>query len=325
MKNNNIGYWAEKLYEQKYVLGRCGNISKRLDDDNIEITSHDCYLGHLEDKNILKSDLKGTVLGSAGTLTSEKNIHLAVYKSLPEIEVVIHAHPGYTNALFYTGIPFNHYSMETRFYLGNVPVIPQKTVTIEVEPVIEALKNNNIVVLKNHGVIAVGKTFLEAFSLIEILDEQCKINIAMANKSQMKDDATRNNKPDTPKDKIFKMLSKEHVSELTNLVNNDEEVQKLGKQYSMSLSLAVVNEDTGDSMYFKYLNGKIIDANNASDAEFVIIGKTDILRKVFNREIDPFVASTQGKVKIKGDFSKMGKWYPVMVRTFKLWELAPVK
>ena len=38
--------------------------------------------------------------------------------------------------------------METRFYLGNVPVIPQETATIEVEPVIEALKNNNIVVLK---------------------------------------------------------------------------------------------------------------------------------------------------------------------------------
>ena len=87
MKNNEIGYWAKKLYEQKYVLGKCGNISKRLDDGNIEITSHDCHLGHLEDKNILKSDLEGTVFGSTGTLTSEKNVHLAIYKSLPEVKV----------------------------------------------------------------------------------------------------------------------------------------------------------------------------------------------------------------------------------------------
>ena len=325
MKNNEIGYWAEKLYEQKYVLGKCGNISKRLDDGNIEITSHDCHLGHLEDNDILTSDLEGTVPGNTGTLTSEKNVHLAIYKSLPEVEVVIHAHPGYTNALFHSGIPFDIYSMETRFYLGNVPVIPQETATIEVEPVIDALKNNNIVVLKNHGVVAVGKTMSDAFSLIEILEEQCKINIAMAGKSPIKDSVSYKKKSDIPKNKAFKMLSKEHVTELTNLVNNDKEVQKLGQQYSMSLSLAVVNEDTGESMYFKYLNGRIIEANNSNDAEFVIIGKTDILRKVFNREIDPFVASTQGKVKTKGDFSKMGRWYPVMVRTFKLWELAPVE
>ena len=159
-----------------------------------------------------------------------------------------------------------------------------------------------------------GKTFIDAFSLIEILEEQCKINISMANKSPMKASVSHDKKSATPKNKTFKMLSLEHVTELTNLVNNDKEVQKLGQQYSMSLSLAVVNEDTGESMYFNYLNGKIIDANTGRDAEFVIIGKTDILRKVFNREIDPFVASTQGKVKTKGDFSKMGKWYPVMVR-----------
>jgi putative sterol carrier protein len=65
--------------------------------------------------------------------------------------------------------------------------------------------------------------------------------------------------------------------------------------------------------------------DNDENAEFVIIGKPEILRKVFNREIDPFVASTQGKVKTKGDFAKMSKWYPVMVRTFKLWEQAPVE
>jgi len=37
------------------------------------------------------------------------------------------------------------------------------------------------------------------------------------------------------------------------------------------------------------------------------------------------VASTQGKIKTEGDFTKMSKWYPVLVRTFQLWEEAPVE
>ena len=85
------------------------------------------------------------------------------------------------------------------------------------------------------------------------------------------------------------------------------------------------NQETNEAMRFCYEQGKITKVDDSEDAEFVIIGSPDILRKVFNRELDPFVATTQGKVKTKGDFAKMSKWYPVTVRTFKLWEQAPVE
>ena len=112
---------------------------------------------------------------------------------------------------------------------------------------------------------------------------------------------------------------------MTNLINNDSEVQELGKKYNLTCTLAVKNQDSGQTMCFYYDKGKIVKIDTSDEAEFVIIGKEDILKKVFNRQVDPFVALTQGKVRSKGDFTRMSKWYPVMVRTFKLWEKAPVE
>ena len=123
----------------------------------------------------------------------------------------------------------------------------------------------------------------------------------------------------------YVLLSKEHADRLVELVNNDKEAQDLGRKYDLTCSLAVKNTDTGDCVCFYYKQGRIVKVDSSEKADFIVLGKPDILRKVFNREIDPFVASTQGKVKTKGDFTKMSKWYPVLVRTFKLWEQAPVE
>jgi hypothetical protein len=50
-----------------------------------------------------------------------------------------------------------------------------------------------------------------------------------------------------------------------------------------------------------------------------------VWKQIFNRENDPFVAYGQGKIKLKGDFNKLSKWFPVFERTFELWGLAPVE
>ena len=125
--------------------------------------------------------------------------------------------------------------------------------------------------------------------------------------------------------KPCKMLSEEHRKRLTDIINSDNKAQELGRKYGLTCTLAVKNQENDEVMRFCYEEGRINACDTSEDAEFIIIGKPDILKKVFNRELDPFVASTQGKVKTKGDFAKMSKWYPVMVHTFKLWEKAPVE
>ena len=319
--------WAKTLNQKNLVTARSGNISWQVAPEKVLITSHDSYLGYLEEEELLLVNFEGKVLEGELDVTSEKELHLSVYNKFKEAGVVLHTHSPFSTAFFHYFDKLDIFSFEAKFYLGDVKVIPQETPTVtDIKPVLEALENGNIVVLKNHGIISVGKNFKEAFSLIELLEEQAKVNITIrGSELSAKPLGSKTNSKIAKGGQRVKMLSSEHSKRLTELINNDKEVQELGKKYDLTCTLAVKNQESGDVICFYYESGKIMKVDNSEKADFVIIGKEEILKKVFNREVDPFVASTQGKVKTKGDFAKMSKWYPVLVKTFKLWEQAPVE
>lgn len=322
-------YWAGMLYGKGLVTARSGNLSCRVDKNTVLMTRHDCYLGHLGEEDIVAVDSDGNLIDGKGEPTSEKELHLAIYRKVPETGVVVHSHSPFTTAFFHYFDTLDVFSFEAKFYLGTIRIIPQNTPTVtDTGPVTGALEANSIAVLRHHGVVSVGKEFKEAVSLIELLEEQAKVNLITKSSALgtglhvAEKTRTVHASAETG---TCKMLSAEHRRRLTELVNNDPQAQELGKQYGLTCTLAVKNQDTDEAMRFCYENGRIVNDDASDDAEFVIIGKNDILKKVFNKEVDPFVASTQGKVKTKGDFAKMSRWYPVMVRTFKLWEEAPVE
>ena len=155
-------------------------MSHRIAPDKILITAHDSYLGHLEEEDVLLIDSKGQVLEGRRETTSEKGLHLDIHRAFPSHEVILHAHPPYTVALFHYFKSLDIFSFEAKFYLGNVAVIPQESPTVtDTKPVVEALEGSQIVVLKDHGVVSVGKDFKEPFSLIELLEEQAKVNLTI--------------------------------------------------------------------------------------------------------------------------------------------------
>ena len=323
-EKKEIIYWAKKLNEKGFVTARSGNISLKVD-KGLLITSHDSYLGELKEEDILLVDKEGRILEGKGEVTSEKDLHLEAQNRFKEIRVVLHAHPPFTVAFFHYFDNLDIFSFEAKFYLGDIKVVPQETPTVtQIEPVLKELENSNIVVLKDHGAVSVGEDFKSAFSLIELLEEQTRVNLVL--KSTVPRSQSTVNSPQSivHSEKKYELLSKEHIERLVELVNNDEQAQSLGEKYDLTCSLAVKDVDTGRVACFYYQKGKIIKTDSNEEAEFLIIGESYILKKIFNREISPLVASTQGKVKTKGDFSKMSKWYPVLVRTFQLWEKAPV-
>lgn len=325
-QKEQIIYWARRLNERGLVSARSGNISLKVD-EGILITSHDCYLGELSYEDILMVDSKGNVLEGKGEATSEKGLHLGIHRKFPHVKVVLHSHSPYTVAFFHYFGRLDIFSFEAKFYLGEIKVVPQETPTVtHIAPVLEALADSNIVVLGQHGVVSIGQDFKEAFSLIELLEEQAKINLILKSQSRTALAADRELPQEPGSLKKYKLLSPAHIAKLAELVNNDSQAQELGRKYDLTCRLAVKDQDSGRVACFHYRAGRIVKVSEeAEGADFLIIGRADILKKVFNRKLDAFVASTQGKVKTKGDFTKMSRWYPVLVRTFKLWEQAPVE
>ncbi len=346
------------LWDKGLVTGFNGNISARLDNDTILITATGTCLGYLKEQDIVSLNLEtGEVAG--GKASSERFMHSEVYKNFPDIKAVVHTHPTYTNGYFLSNETLEPKTFEAKFYLGMVKSVPQSTPSVTaMEPVIKEFKVSNIVVLRNHGVVAMGPDLFYAFVLIQELEEQTKVELVnihyqqmptrghvpsesvsratasvrqedpstLPNEAALNVKAPQGNSP-TPNGvtKKYKLFSKDQIEEIVRLVNNDPQMQELGSKTAMNMDLAICLQETGDTYSFKFENGRIIKTGQDNEAEFLITANEAIWRAVFNREIDPFVATTQKKMSLQGDFARISKWYAPCSRIFQLWTQVPVE
>jgi ribulose-5-phosphate 4-epimerase/fuculose-1-phosphate aldolase len=255
-----------------------------------------------------------------GKVSTEKLLHTEIYKNFPNAHAVVHTHTTYTNAFFLANDIFTPSTFEARFTLGEVHSIPQLTPSVtDAGPVIAGLKSNNIIVLKNHGVVAMGNNLFDCFLLIQGLEEQIKIDAISrlySGTQGPRDLRTQSSKPKAQSSKSkskaakkYKLFSKEQIDEIVKLVNNDKQMQELGSKTAMNMDLAVQLNETGQVYSFSFKNGKIIKVGNDERAEFLISAPEFVWRQVFNREIDPFVATTQKKMNLRGDFARISRWY----------------
>jgi L-fuculose-phosphate aldolase len=175
---NEIIRIGRKLYGRSLVVAKSGNLSCRLDEDTILITASGTSLGSLTQKDIVKASLSKKIDGSARHPSSELPLHSMIYENFGCTRV-IHCHPPLTNAYFAVYSRLAELIYETRHTIGEVPVVRQNTVTVtDPRPVISALKKSSLVVLKNHGVVAIADGFSEAFYFIEALESAVEVAAA---------------------------------------------------------------------------------------------------------------------------------------------------
>jgi ribulose-5-phosphate 4-epimerase/fuculose-1-phosphate aldolase len=168
---------GKKLYALRLVSGRAGNLSARSGKINIFITARGTCLGELKPQDIIRVNLanKVDIARKRRQVSSEFPLHRLIYQNFTD-KVVIHCHPPLTNAYFSIYPKLKTLTFESKFYLGEVPVVGQRTLTItRPREVIRALETNKIVVVKNHGVVSIADNFKEALYLIEVLEETVKI------------------------------------------------------------------------------------------------------------------------------------------------------
>ena len=315
------------LWDKDLASGYNGNLSTRVEKEVILMTGHGTCLGRLSERDSLLMDLDGNLL-EGGKASTERLLHADIYRNFPQIQAVLHTHTTYTNAYFTVHEKLQPVIFESKVYLGEVKGVEQFTPAVtDTAPVIAALKNNNIVALRHHGVVAMGKNLFDCFVLIQGLEEAVKIDaikrLYSAQASDIRHQAS--DKKNAGKDKKYKIFSKEQIDEIVRLVNNDAKLQELGQKTQMTMDLAVKLNETGQVYSFSFKNGSIAKVGHDENAEFVVSAPTNVWRAVFNREIDPFVATTQKKMDLKGDFAKISKWYAPCSRLFELWQNVPVE
>ena len=318
------------LWEKGLVSGLNGNISARVDEESVLITAHKSCLGLLQEKDILHMKLDGTLL-EEGSVSSEKMLHTAVYKNYPQTRSIVHTHTTYTNAFFLDHEKLEPRIFESKFYLGDVPALLQTTPSVtDTAPIMAALKKNNIVVLRNHGVVAIGDELFDCFLLIQALEDAVKTEAVRRlfsgeNLRRGALTAPVQEKKSKKKARKFKLFSQEQINSIVRLVNKDKQMKELGEKTNMTMDLAVKLNETGQTYSFTFRQGRIDHVGNNENAEFLISAPEKVWRAVFNREVDPFVATTQKKMNLRGDFAKISKWYAPCSRVFELWANVPVE
>ncbi|MCM8763349.1 MAG: class II aldolase/adducin family protein [Candidatus Omnitrophica bacterium] len=313
---------GKKLSDLRLVVAHSGNLSARLDENNILITATATCLGSLTAKDIIKTNLNQP----AGGVTSEFLLHSQIYKNFSN-KVIIHCHPTLINAYFATYESLKPLTFETRLYLGNIPVVEQSTPTVtQPQVVIEALKSNNIVVLKNHGVVSIADKFSDALYLIEALEEAVKTTaIARLFDKSVLDDLDKALKEDLTRGNQYLMFSKEHIQAIVDLVNQDEFIAKKGQELDLTLQLAIKLDGYPQVYKFNFEKGKIKELTFDEEAPFVISAPREVWEAVFLGKVDPFVATMQGKMKLKGEFTKLSRWYVPFSRLFELFKEVKIK
>ncbi len=315
------------LWEKDLAGGLNGNISVRVDGERMLITATKTCLGLLQEKDVLLAGLDGRPL-VGGELSCETPLHSRIYEEFPDVHAVIHTHTTVTNAYFLHRDVLEPRIFEARIYLGEVRGVPQHSPMVtDLGPVIEALRLNKIVALQRHGVVAVGADLFDGFLLIQGLEEAVKIDAIgrlYASDSPPPETSGEERAAERGGTKTYRLFSEEQIAEIVRLVNADAELQEMGRSTGMTMELAVKWDETGTVYSFRFVEGRIASVGRNEDAEFLISAPEAVWRAVFNGEIDPFVATTQKKMHLRGDFGRISRWYAPCRRIFQLWRQVPV-
>ncbi len=170
---------CRRLHERNLLAAADGNISCRLPFNRIAITPSGVNKVKLRVEDMAFMQLSGIVI--KGKPSSERLMHLAVYRACPEASCVIHAHPPTAIAwsLARPDLAFlpDESLPEVILAAGRIPIVPyaRPGTTAMGEALAKFLPQHRLMILARHGALCWGETIEDAYNGIERLEHVCQI------------------------------------------------------------------------------------------------------------------------------------------------------
>ena len=173
---------CHKMWQLGWVAANDGNVSAKLEDGTILATPTGISKSFITPEKLILLNGKGVVLEAAEGYrpSSELKMHLRCYDRRDDVFSVVHAHPPGATGFAVAHRPMDMYNMiEDVAVIGSVPLTPYGTPsTSEVPDAIEPyLEEHDVMLLTNHGALAVGADVYTAFYRMESLELWAKITI----------------------------------------------------------------------------------------------------------------------------------------------------
>ena len=163
--------------EKNYTPGYSGNISVRYKDGML-ITTSGSSNGYLSENDIVYTNFEGKSLEDGKKPSSEKFLHIEIYKKRPEINYIIHVHAPYLSSFASAGKDLMAPIMaENVFYFGGIPLadyaLPS---TMElVENTVKYFDKFDAVLMANHGFVVASRTIEDAYMKLELAESYAQV------------------------------------------------------------------------------------------------------------------------------------------------------
>ena len=173
--------FMRRLYRQRLTTTSGGNISMRCG-ESILLTPSGTDKGELQAAEIGVVDLEGRPSDKSFRPSIESEIHLEIYRHYDDIMAVVHAHPLAASAFAASrAVIKSSYHAEAQVILGQVGHVGYYCPgTSELaRRVAEKVAEHSCLLLRNHGALCVGRSVLQAFDRMEVLEAAARINLIM--------------------------------------------------------------------------------------------------------------------------------------------------
>lgn len=168
---------SKLMYEKGMVNAFEGNLSVRTG-DGLLITPSQICKGFLTEEMLVETDMQGKVIKGDRKPSSEILLHLEAYSVRSDIGAVIHAHSPCATAFAVANKPLKSKAYPEMIVLyGEIPLV--KYGTPSTPDICMDLKNHlcdhDVVLLANHGIVAVGKDLYDAYFKLESVESIAKV------------------------------------------------------------------------------------------------------------------------------------------------------
>lgn len=168
---------GKRLLRENLVSGTWGNLSLRMDDENMIITPSGKPYELLSPEDMVRVNYHTLSWEGESKPSSELKLHAAIYLDRKDVNAVIHTHQpnASTVAAARREVPPILDDMAqiigpsvrvAAYALPNTKKIVRKT--------LRALSGRNAALMANHGAVCIGRDMEEAFLVCQVLEKACR-------------------------------------------------------------------------------------------------------------------------------------------------------
>ncbi len=162
-----------RMLERSDIIDYNGHASIRTGDARMFINIGSCQRSLLTVDDICTIDFDGNVIEGNGKPPLEFHLHAGVYKARPDVKSVVHAHPKWSTFLTIAGASYQPVYAQGSL-VHPLPVLDSPNSINNpamAKRLTDTLGDRPAALMKAHGAVAVGKDIVEAFVLVNYLEE----------------------------------------------------------------------------------------------------------------------------------------------------------